>query len=525
VSVTATRTEAAVRVRRGLTPLHAVAALAAFIALLPLLYLAVRTVDAGWAAVWEVLTRPRTWETAVRSLGLAVAVAAACVVIGVPTAWLVTRSDLRGRRVWAVLVALPLAVPSFVAAYAWVALFPGFSGFWASFLVLTVVSTPYVVLPVAAALRSADPAVEEVARSLGRNRWEAFRRATLPQVTPAAAAGSLLVALYVLSDFGAVSTLRYDAFTRVIYASYRASFDRTAAAVLSVVLVLLALMLVLAEQRARGRARRHRVGSGASRSPEVVPLQQWQVPAQVWLGGLSILALGIPFGVLIGFTATRGLSGLAPGEVLAATAATAGVSAIGAVMALILAVPVGVLAARYRDRWARAIESGAYIGHALPGVVVGLALVFVGLAVAPGLYQTVFMVGFAYAVLFLPNAAGSVRSAVAAVPPVLEQVGRSLGRGPFTTWRTVTLPVAWPGVAAGGTLVLLTAMKELPATLMLRPTGMDTLATEVWTRTEIAAYSEVAPFALVLVLVAALPAWWLSRALSPDAAQATVVRA
>lgn len=492
-----------------LTWLHAAAAVAAAIALLPLLYLAVRTAEAGWPAIAEVLARPRTWQTAARSLVLALAVALACLVLGVPAAWLIARSALPGRRLWTVLLALPLAVPSYVAAYAWVSLFPGFSGFWAAFGVLTTVSTPYVILPVAAAFRSADPGLEEVARSLGRSPLQAFARTTLPQVAPAAAAGSLLVALYVLSDFGAVSTLRYDAFTRVIYASYRASFDKSTAAVLSLVLVVIALLLVLAEQRARGQAKRYRVGSGAARRAAAVPLGGWLWPAQLWLAAGSLLALVVPSAVLLGFVTERGTT-VDLAELATATGATIGVSAFGALLAVALALPVGILAARRTDRLARGIEAGAYIGHALPGVVVGLALVFVGLGLAPALYQTVTMVALAYAVLFLPNAAGSIRAATAAVPPVLEQVGRSLGAGPVTAWRRVTLRAAWPGVAAGGALVLLTAMKELPATLMLRPTGMDTLATEVWTRTDVAAYSEVAPYALVLMLIAAVPAFLLA---------------
>jgi iron(III) transport system permease protein len=159
------------------------------------------------------------------------------------------------------------------------------------------------------------------------------------------------------------------------------------------------------------------------------------------------------------------------------------------------------------------IETAAYSGHALPGVVIGLSLVFLTLAVLPVAYQTVATLAFAYAVLFLPKSLAASRSAIAAVPPVLDQVARSLGRGPVTAWLTVTLRMTWPGIAAGGLLVLLTAMKELPATLMLRPTGMDTLATELWSRTEIAAYGSAAPYALALIALAAVPAWLLSTSL------------
>jgi iron(III) transport system permease protein len=173
-----------------------------------------------------------------------------------------------------------------------------------------------------------------------------------------------------------------------------------------------------------------------------------------------------------------------------------------------------LLTARYRSRWSTGTESAAFAGHALPGVVIGLSLVFLTINAVPVLYQTLFTLAFAYAVLFLPKSIGATRTSIAAVPPILEQTARTLGRNPFTAWRHTTLRLAWPGIAAGGLLVLLTAMKELPATLMLRPTGFDTLATELWSRTEIAAYGAAAPYALALIALAAIPAFALSLAMS-----------
>ncbi|MGA9147169.1 MAG: ABC transporter permease subunit, partial [Candidatus Nanopelagicales bacterium] len=180
------------------------------------------------------------------------------VCIGVPVAWLVVRAAIRARQLWIVVVVLPLAVPSFVGAFAWASLFPGFAGFWAAWVVLSAATLPYVILPTAAALRSVDPAHEEVARTLGLRAVPAFLRAALPQIWPAVGGGALLVALYVLSDFGAVSILRVDTLSRAIYASYRSSFDRSSAAILALLLALLAVLVVAIEQRARGRAQRSR---------------------------------------------------------------------------------------------------------------------------------------------------------------------------------------------------------------------------------------------------------------------------
>jgi iron(III) transport system permease protein len=486
------------------------------VAVTPLVYLVLRVLDAGWPRTIAVLIRPRTLETVATSSALVVVVVLGCLIVGIPTAFLVARTAVPLVRAWWILAALPLAIPSYVAAYAWVAQFPGMRGFWAAALVLVLVSSPYVVIPMAVALRRTDPAMEEVARSLGKSPVVAFARTTLPQTWPAAAAGSLLVGLYTLSDFGAVSIFRVDAFTRVIYTSYRASFDRVSAAVLALVLVALAAILVLAERRVRGRAQRWRIGSGSARpAPVMVLTGPRRLMAMGWLAFWGVLALGVPITSLIGQLIRSTQVPIKWGDIIQATINSAGVSALGALIATALALPVAILAARYTK--SRGLEALAYTGHALPGVVVGLSLVFLTLSVLPAIYQTLFTLAIAYAVLFLPKSLGASRTAVAQVPPILEQTARTLGRGPLRAWVDTTLRLSWTGIAAGSLLVLLTAMKELPATLMLRPTGFDTLATQLWSRTEVAAYGAAAPYAIALIALAAVPAWLLSSAATAQA--------
>ena len=498
--------------RTGRPPLVLVAPalLAAAVALLPLLYLVVRASGGGVDQIADVLLRGRTAELVVRSLALAATVTAACLVIGVSLAGLVARTTLPGRRVWAVLVALPLAVPSYVAAFSWLSLFPRLDGFAGSALVLTLVSYPYVYLPVVAALARIDPAHEEVARSLGRGPLATFTSVTVRQVRPAAAGGALLVALYVLSDFGAVAMLRYDVFTRVIYTSYRSSFDPTPAAILSCVLVAMTVVILWAESRTRGRARYASLGGSARRS-RPLPLRAWTLPALTWCLAVVALAIGLPL-VALAYWLSRGSSvGLDTGELGAATLNTLTVSALGALVAVALALPVGVIAGRYRSRLARGLEQASYAGHALPGIVVALSMVFLAVRYARPVYQELPVLVLAYAVLFLPAAVAAVRASVAQSPPALEDVARSLGRRPVGVLRSVTVPLAGPGIAAGAALVFLTCMKELPATLLLRPTGLETLATRLWSNTEVGAYAGAAPFAAALLLIAALPTAVLGR--------------
>ena len=497
--------------RRPPAVLLAPACLAAAVALLPLIYLAVRSSQRGIGTVVDVLVRGRTAELVGRSLLLACTVTVLCLVIGVSLAGLMARTRLPGRPVWAVLVALPLAVPSYVASFTWLSLFPRFGGFLGATLVLTMVSYPYVYLPVVAALSRVDPASEEVARSLGRGPLRTFVTVTARQVRPAAAGGALLVALYVLSDFGAVAMLRYDVFTRVIYTSYRSSFDPTPAAILSCVLVAITVLILWAEVRTRGGRAYARLGAGAAREHRRTPLRAWTAPALAWCALVVGLAVGTPLAAL-GYWLTKGTSaGVDWGELSTVTGNTVAVSAAGAVLAVALALPVGVLAGRYTGRRVRLLEQAAYAGHALPGIVVALAMVFLAVRYARPIYQETPVLVLAYAVLFLPAAVAAVRGSVAQSPPALEEIARSLGRSPAGVLRSVTVPLAGPGIAAGAALVFLTCMKELPATLLLRPTGLETLATRLWSRTEIGAYAAAAPFAVALLLVAALPTVLLGR--------------
>lgn len=476
----------------------------------PLIYLIVRALEGGLETARVLFKQPAVWQAAGTSLALAVLVAVTTVGIGVPVAWLVVRSSIRLRRAWIVLVVLPLAVPSFVGAFAWASLFPGFAGFWAAWIVLTAATMPYVILPTAAALRSIDPAHEEVARTLGLRATPAFLRAALPQIWSAVGGGALLAALYVLSDFGAVSILRVDTLSRMIYASYRSSFDRSSAAMLALLLALLAILVVAIEQRARGRAQRSRLATAAPRQAPPVDLGRWNPAAYIWLSAVVITGLAIPIVSTIRQLISGTSARLDLQDLTSAALTSAWYGIVGMVVALALALPVGILAGRYPSRWSRSLERFSFVGHALPGVVVGLSIVFVGTRLVPGIYQTVALLGFAYGVLFLPKAAAAVRGSVATVPPVLEDVARTLGLSPVQSFMRVTMRLASPGIAAGALLVLLTVMKELPATLMLRPTGADTLATRLWSLSEVGAFAAAAPYSLSLIAIGAIPAFVLA---------------
>lgn len=491
--------------------LTAPALVGAALALLPLGYLLVRTFEAGPDRVLEILARPGTVALVGRSLGLAAVVTGLCLLLGIGLAALVSRTAMPGRRALAVLAPLPLAIPSYVAAFAWVAAAPWARGFVGATIVLTACTYPYVYLPVVAAMRSVDPALEEVSRSLGRSGWRTFWTVTARQVWPAAASGALLVALYTLSDFGAVSIVQYDVFTRVIHTSYTATFDRTPAAVLSTLLVVITIVIAVGERWTRGPVEQTRVGSGVARRGELHRLGLLGPVASGGVVAVLLVALAFPVASLLYWFATGLSAGIDTGRLLTSTGTTLFLAVLGALVTMALAVPIGVLVARHRSRATAVVETATWAGHALPGIVVALALVFFGVRVARPIYQETPLLLIAYAVLFLPAGVGAVRGAVAMSSARIEEVARSLGSSPLAVLRRITIPVAAPGIAAGTALVMLTIMKELPATLLLRPTGANTLATSLWTETGVAAYAAAAPYALALVLLAVLPTLWLMR--------------
>lgn len=466
--------------------------------LLPLAYLLLRAVGAGEAGV-EYLLRERTVQIAANSLVLVVTVMGAGLLIGVPFAWLTARTDLPLRRLWLVLGLLPMVIPSYLGAVTLVAMFgpkgmlqgwlevlfglerlPEIRGLFGAWLALTLFTYPYIVLPVRAALLNTDPALEEAARSLGLGRWQAFFRVTLPQLRPALAAGVLVTALYTLSDFGAVAIMNYNAFTRAIYLQYTSSFNRESAALLALVLVAFTLALLYLEGRVSAQSHNYRVGTGARRQLKTLRLGRWRWPALAFCGGLIGLGVLVPVSVLVIWLVSRVPVAAMPADMTELTANTVAVSGIAALVVAVVAIPLALLAARSRSRFHRWLVGLSYTGNALPGIVVSLALVFFAANYLPIWYQTLPLLIFGYATRFLPFSLGATRSALTQINPRLEEAARSLGLRRWQVTLRVTIPLARAGILAGAALVFLSAMKELPTTLMLAPIGLRTLATRIW---------------------------------------------
>jgi iron(III) transport system permease protein len=514
--------------QRAPAPLAAVSLVVAAAFAGPLVYLAVRTAQEGGDA-FEVLHSDTALGPFTRTLLLASTTSAACAALGTALAWLVTRTDLPLRRLFRVLVALPLVIPSFVGALALIAAFargglldevlgldalPRVRGYWAAFVTLTLLSYPYVYLPVAARLSALPPSLEETARSLGRSPAQVFRSVVLPQATGAIAAGALLVFLYVVSDFGAVSLLRYDTLTTRIESARL--FDPPTALALGLLLAAVALVVVVSERGIAAR-RVHTEAVAAGRRPLQAPLGAWKAPAVVLVTGVVGVALVAPVVVLAQWT-LRGLGddraarGVEWSDLWQPVLNTGGIAVVTAVVAVAVVLPVAYLTTRHRSRAGTVANALVVAGFALPGLVIALAVVFWVLR-APlvgGLYQTFPLLVFAYVVHFGAQAMRASQVAVSGVPRRMEDAARSLGSGRWRRLRTVDLPLMLPGLAAGAGLVLLSTMKELPATLLLAPTGFDTLATRIWSATESAFFARAGLSALALVALSGVLTWLLT---------------
>ncbi len=501
--------------------LHLIGLIVTLLLLLPLLYLFVRTAGVGPEKAVTLLLRPRTLEIVRNSALLAFAVTFASLVISLPLAWLTTQTDLPGKRTWSVLATLPLVFPSYIGAFALIAMvgprgmiqgwleplgierLPSIYGFVGAAWVLTSFTYPYLLLSLRAGFRRIDPTQEEAARSLGYNAWQAFWRVTVPALRPSMVAGSLLVALYVISDFGAVATMRYTTFTRAIYVQYLSSFDRSLAALLALVLVVMTVCLLVASQAIQGRQTVYRSGTGM-RQPRTIALGRWRWLALGFCSAVIISSLLLPTAVIL-YWFVRGLLG---GEsfqpVWQATFNSVQASTLAAVVSICLALPVAYLSVRFPSRIALWFSRVVYMGYGLPGIVIALSLVFFGANYLTPLYQTLAMLIFAYSVRFLPQAMGALRANLLQISPRLEEAGRGLGLTQRQTLWQITAPLLRPGLWTSVALVFLSTIKELPATLLLGPTGFSTLATQIWSATAEAFFARAAAPALLLLLVSTL---------------------
>ncbi len=517
---------------RGPLWLWAAALIIAVLFAVPLGYLVIRTITEGGDTL-DVLFSRETLRPLVNTLALAVAVSAATAAVGTLLAWLTMRTDLPLRGVWRVICPLPLALPSFVAGAALLAAVsdgglveealrplglgsPGrLDGFWGSFAVLTAVSYPYVYLPAAARIGGLPPALEEASRVLGKGGPGTFRRVVWPQLRHAVQAGALLVFLYVVSDFGVVKLMNYETLSTNIFVNRL--YNAPMAFSLGLILALAALAVAGLERASANRSLA-RLAPGGARGRRV-RLGWWKGPAilaAVITVGSGLIA---PLGVLA-WWGLRGLAGQGTGfdrtsvdlGALADPALNTVYAAVAAAaVAVVVVLPLAYLTTRYGGRAAGTLHAIVAGSFAVPGLLIALAVVFMALK-TPGLgflYLSLPLLVFAYVVHFGVQALRSAEVGVATVDRRLEEAAQALGAGRWRRFVRIEAPLMAPALAAGGGLVLLSTMKELPATLLAAPVGFETLATRIWNAEEEGFLADMGVASVALVAVSAVLTWLL----------------
>ena len=485
--------------------------------LIPLVYLFIKAFSAEAAALGQIVFRWRNARLFLNTLLLTVGVLGLNLLIVTPAAWLTSRVNLKWKRLFTVLCALPLAIPGYVIAYALLAIggnmgiaaqffgtsIPRLSGYWGALLALSAYTSPYLFLNLRTALLGLDPNLEESARSLGYNPYETFFHVILPQLRPAFYASGLIISLHVLGDFGVVSLMRYETFSYALYTEYTFSFDHIYAAWLALMLLVFTGGLLYLETRLLNQVTLHRAGHGTTRQPSFIQPGAWGIPAYLYLGVLICLTVVVPAGAVF-LWIFRGFDISALGGLLEALIGSLSAAIPTGILCALLAVPFAYINVRHPSPISNALGRVAYIVYAIPPLAFALSLIFFVLNVVPFIYKTLPVLIAACALHFLAEAIGPVRSSLYQVPPNLEEAARSLGYSRIQAFFRTVFPVLMRGMLTATALVFLATMKELPLTFLLSPAGYETLALNVWSYTTEAMFAEAAPYAIAILVFSAV---------------------
>lgn len=494
---------------------------------LPPAYLFFRSFS-GDTDVMLLLTKPSLWESLLNSVVLMITVSVVSIVISIPCAWITTRSGVKGRSIWAVAFALPLVIPTYVGGFIVVVLLgprgmaqqalevccgierlPSIYGLTGATFTLAIFSFPYVYLSIRSGFLKLDNSLIEVAESLGLNKVTIFVKVILRQLLPSILAGVLLVSLYVLSDFGAVSLLRYKTFSWSIFIQYGTALDRSVAAIYSSFLIVAAISLTLGEAYLQRKSRMY----GGTANPGRRFKGHSSILKSFWVTVYGVILVTVSLGAPVAVLTYWVIRGSLRGEILALPWEkiwnSIYVAGIGAVVVTVCAIPLVYVVHKYDGLMPKMISVIVPVGFALPGISVALALVFFTAHFPRWIYQTVPVMIFAYIILFISPAFGIVRNGIKLIHPSIEEASLSLGKSHYFTFTRVTLPLLLPSLTSAAAMVFLLIMKELPATLILAPLSFSNLATSTWSYAIEAFFAKSALEALLLIGISTIPLSYL----------------
>lgn len=506
--------------------LLSLAIITAIVMAIPLIYVLIKGLFADsetWSQIISTSLQGLLWNT----IKLTVLTSISSILLGLILAWLVERTDLPLVKWWKWLLVTPLVIPPYIGAFAYISFIgpagilpkkiselvnipyyelsiPSIYSFTGVWLIMTIFTYPYVFLMVRTGFSKMNANLEESARLSGLNSFQVFWKLILPLLRPSIAAGGLLVSLYVLSDFGAIGMLRYSTFTYAIYNQLVGRFNHSGAAILSFVLIIITVIIIGLEWYTRGKMKYYQT-VGTYRRPKVIQLNKWRWPLFIFVLIIFLLAVVIPIGVLIYWSIEGIKAGAISTKFLSYLWNTFSSAFIAATITVMLALPLAYLRSRYPSKLSNNLVRIAYSGYALPGIVVALGLIFLFNQYIPWLYGTLFVLVLAFVIRFLPQAMQAQESALTQISVNIDEASRSMGYNSFKTLIKITLPLIKPGILTGWTLVFISSAKELPATMILRPIGFETLSFRVWVEAGEGFYDMAAPAALILIIVSLIP--------------------
>ena len=487
----------------------------------------------------------------INSLLLMVGVAIGVSVIGVGLAWLVVMCRFPGRRLFEWALILPLAMPAYVVAYAYTDFlqaagplqtwlreltgwgvrdywFPEIRSLGGAVMVFSAVLMPYVYLLSRTAFLEQSVSAFEAARTLGYSPWNSFRRVAIPMARPAIAGGVALALMETLADFGTVAHFGINTFTTGIYRTWASMGDRVAAAQLSSILFAFVLVLLLLEQYNRNRARFHQSG-GAYQTIRRFELRGRAAAAATAFCSLPLIIGFVgPMLILLWMALTAGHNLLTP-RYITLTVNSMTLASVTAVLAVLLALLLSYAARIERSRLTLAVNRIAGMGYAIPGSIIAVGILIplaafdnavsawmedtFGIRTGLLLTGSIFALVFAYLVRFMAAALHTVQSSLEKITPHMEETARALGHGPVSTGLRIHAPILTGGMLTAGLIVFVDVMKELPATLIMRPFNFDTLAIQAYNLAKDERLAQAATPSLVIVACGLLPILIMSRAI------------
>ncbi len=509
----------------SLPMLQILSAMVLLIIAVPLCYVAINLIS-SFHQFFDYVIDSRTWLLAWNTVALAISVTVASIFISVPLAIITIRSNLPLKKIFRVLLCIPLVFPSYIYGFLFIILFgpkgalydalnslggiqhiPDLYGFWGAFMCLTLLSYPYIFISVSSSLMKLDYSYEEVSSSLGKSFWDTYLRVTVPLLKPSIVVGAVLVTLYVVSDFGAVSLLQYKSFSYVIYNQYE-TIQRGAAASTSSILILIGLLSIWFYRPDSANTSLYRSSATVSRNTKVIDLGKFKWVIVLIITAIVFVSVILPISVLIywGYNFTINYDDFLKWSAIYNSLYGA---LIGSLATVALSIPIAFLIARHKNVFSRTIEKISYIGFVLPGIVVALAVVYFGINFAMPIYQTIVLLAVGYIILFIPVSIGIIKPVLLQINPKLEESAIILGASKFKMWKSINLPSMMPGLAGAFAIVFILIMKELPATLILSPLNFNTLATSVWTHATEASFGMAAVYSGILLVLTGLPMFFL----------------